>query len=194
MTLIASASWRPSTATISAISTRRSCWSTSSARSRRDRRHSTTCVRPIAAILHSFDYSRSGLRAWLEGALTDRVVFAATKAEHVSSNQHPNLRRLLEEVVAREANRISLPRRRDASAGDFLGALYRGRRWRGAGPDSQPGARPAGGTRDGDSVVPGRNPGPLPWPAGLARGMLLLPRLPAGARDRRAGLAAHRAR
>ena len=60
----------------------------------------------IAAILQSFDYSRSGFRAWLEGALTERVLFAATKADHVSSNQHPNLRRLLEEVVAREANRI----------------------------------------------------------------------------------------
>ncbi len=60
----------------------------------------------IAAILQSFDYSRSGVRAWLDGALTERVLFAATKADHVSSNQHPNLRRLLEEVVAREANRI----------------------------------------------------------------------------------------
>ena len=60
----------------------------------------------IAAILQSFDYSRSGFRAWLDGALTERVLFAATKADHVSSNQHPNLRRLLEEVVAREANRI----------------------------------------------------------------------------------------
>jgi predicted YcjX-like family ATPase len=60
----------------------------------------------IAAILQSFDYSRSGFRAWLEGALTERVLFAATKADHVSSNQHPNLRRLLQEVVARETNRI----------------------------------------------------------------------------------------
>lgn len=60
----------------------------------------------IAAILQSFDYSRAGFRAWLEGALTERVLFAATKADHISSNQHPNLRRLLEEVVAREANRI----------------------------------------------------------------------------------------
>lgn len=60
----------------------------------------------IAATLQSFDYARSGLRAWLESARTRRVVFAATKADHVSSNQHPNLRRLLEEVVARESNRI----------------------------------------------------------------------------------------
>ena len=60
----------------------------------------------IAATLQSFDYGREGFRAWLEGARTRRVVFAATKADHVSSNQHPNLRRLLEDVVAREANRI----------------------------------------------------------------------------------------
>ena len=60
----------------------------------------------VGAILQSFDYGRSGLRAWLEGARTRRVVFAATKADHVSSNQHPNLRQLLREVVARESNRI----------------------------------------------------------------------------------------
>ena len=60
----------------------------------------------IAAILQSFDYGRSGVRGWLAGARTRRVLFAATKADHVSSNQHPNLRRLLEDVVSREANRI----------------------------------------------------------------------------------------
>ena len=60
----------------------------------------------IAAVLHSFDYRRAGLRAWLAGARTRRVLFAATKADHVSSNQHPNLRRLLQEIVARESNRI----------------------------------------------------------------------------------------
>ena len=60
----------------------------------------------IGAVLQSFDYGRTGLRAWLEGARTERVLFAATKADHVSSNQHPNLRRLLEEVVVREGNRI----------------------------------------------------------------------------------------
>ena len=60
----------------------------------------------IGAILQSFDYRKSGLMSWLGGARISRVLFAATKADHVSSNQHHNLERLLNEMVAREANRI----------------------------------------------------------------------------------------
>ncbi len=60
----------------------------------------------IGAILQSFDYGKSGLLSWLTGVRISKVLFAATKADHVSSNQHHNLKRLLEEMVAREANRI----------------------------------------------------------------------------------------
>jgi predicted YcjX-like family ATPase len=60
----------------------------------------------IGAILQSFDYGKSGLLSWLTGVRISKVLFAATKSDHVSSNQHHNLKRLLEEMVAREANRI----------------------------------------------------------------------------------------
>ena len=60
----------------------------------------------ISAILGSFDHGRTGALAWLLSARTKHVLFTATKADHISSNQHPNLRRLLQEMVERESNRI----------------------------------------------------------------------------------------
>ncbi len=140
----------------------------------------------IAAILQSFDYSRSGFRAWLEGALTERVLFAATKADHVSSNQHPNLRRLLEEVVAREANRIrfrgvgtealaiSSVRCTEDVVGEVQGQTLSLVRGMPAGRDAETALFPG--------EIPAHFPGPQDWREGRFRFLDFLPVHVSGAR------------
>ena len=140
----------------------------------------------IAAILQSFDYSRTGFRAWLEGALTERVLFAATKADHVSSNQHPNLRRLLEEVVAREANRIrfrgvetdalaiSSVRCTEDVVGEVQGQTLSLVRGMPVGRDSETALFPG--------EIPAHFPGPQDWREGRFRFLDFLPVHVSGAR------------
>ena len=57
----------------------------------------------LAVAMRSFSYGRSGLLARLFRPRIDRLLFAATKADHVASNQHPALRHLLERMVAEAA-------------------------------------------------------------------------------------------
>lgn len=58
----------------------------------------------LAAVLASFRYGPNGLLARLFRPRIDKLVFAATKADHVAGSQHANLRHLLERMV-QEAGR-----------------------------------------------------------------------------------------
>lgn len=61
-------------------------------------------------IMDSFRFGRgsrlAGLLAGQIGARIDRVLFAATKADHVTRNQHANLENLLEAMIADKAGAI----------------------------------------------------------------------------------------
>lgn len=56
--------------------------------------------RSLSATMESFRHGRSGWLNFLGGARIDRVLFAATKADHVASSQHGNLKSLLESFLA----------------------------------------------------------------------------------------------
>lgn len=53
----------------------------------------------LNAILQSFDYGRSSFIRRLFSPRIDRVLFASTKADHVTANQHHNLDRFLELII-----------------------------------------------------------------------------------------------
>lgn len=53
----------------------------------------------LNTILQNFDYGRSGWLRRLIKPRIDRVLFAATKADHVTANQHPNLDRFLDLII-----------------------------------------------------------------------------------------------
>lgn len=53
----------------------------------------------LTAILQSFNYGRSGFLRRLFSPRIDRVLFASTKADHVTANQHHNLDRFLELII-----------------------------------------------------------------------------------------------
>jgi len=59
----------------------------------------------LGAVLESFRYGRTGLIGRLFRPEIDTLLFAATKADHVAYNQHHNLSRLLESMVADAAGR-----------------------------------------------------------------------------------------
>lgn len=59
-----------------------------------DLRHS------LSATLESFRHGRGGWLDWLGGARIDRVLFAATKADHVAAPQHGALTALMENLLA----------------------------------------------------------------------------------------------
>jgi predicted YcjX-like family ATPase len=54
----------------------------------------------LELILRSFRYGETGLLGRLFRPRIDRVLFAASKADHVAHNQHANLKQLLELMVA----------------------------------------------------------------------------------------------
>lgn len=55
----------------------------------------------LEVVLESFRYGRSGLlRRFFSRSRIDKLVFAATKADHVPTPQHPHLRTLLETMVS----------------------------------------------------------------------------------------------
>lgn len=54
----------------------------------------------LEVILQSFRYGETGLLGRLWAPRIDRVLFAASKADHVAPNQHGNLKSLLELLVA----------------------------------------------------------------------------------------------
>jgi len=53
----------------------------------------------LTGILQSFNYGRSGFLRRLFSPRIDRVLFASTKADHVTANQHHNLDRFLELII-----------------------------------------------------------------------------------------------
>jgi hypothetical protein len=59
----------------------------------------------INMVLKSFQYGKSGLLNKLFGGLKiDKILFAATKADHVTPNQLPNLERFLQNMLASSNN------------------------------------------------------------------------------------------
>lgn len=58
----------------------------------------------LRTAMQSFQYGRSGLLQRLFAPRIDKVLFAATKADHVATNQHHNLERLLNRMVSRPAH------------------------------------------------------------------------------------------
>lgn len=62
--------------------------------------------RSLALTLDSFDFGRHGLLSWLGGARIDKVLFAATKADHVAASQHASLKGLLESFLAAPLNAV----------------------------------------------------------------------------------------
>lgn len=56
--------------------------------------------RSLSATLESFRHGTGGWLDWLGGARVDRVLFAATKADHVAAPQHASLTGLLETLMA----------------------------------------------------------------------------------------------
>ncbi len=53
----------------------------------------------LEQLMHSFRYGRSHLLSRLFSPKIDKVLFAATKADHVTPEQHPNLVSLLQQMV-----------------------------------------------------------------------------------------------
>lgn len=53
----------------------------------------------LEQIMHSFRYGRSGLFSRLFAPKIDKVLFAATKADHVTPDQHPNMVSLLQQMI-----------------------------------------------------------------------------------------------
>jgi len=55
-------------------------------------------------ILKSFNYGKTGLFNKFFGLKIDKLLFAATKADHVTPNQLPNLERFLQQMLAQSYN------------------------------------------------------------------------------------------
>jgi predicted YcjX-like family ATPase len=60
----------------------------------------------LATSLEAFRHGKSNWLARLLGGRIDKVLFAATKADHIASNQHANLVRLLDGLMAEPRNAI----------------------------------------------------------------------------------------
>ncbi|MFC7332842.1 YcjX family protein [Rhodocista pekingensis] len=60
----------------------------------------------LAATLESFRHGRTGWLNWLGGSRIEKVLFAATKADHVAASQHGNLRSLLESFLSGSLNSV----------------------------------------------------------------------------------------
>lgn len=53
----------------------------------------------LEQLMQSFQYGKSGLLRRLFAPKIDKILFAATKADHVTADQHPNLVSLLQQLV-----------------------------------------------------------------------------------------------
>ena len=60
----------------------------------------------LTACLEAFRHGRGGWLNRLTGGQIDRVLFAATKADHIAASQHTNLRTLLDMLVSEARNAI----------------------------------------------------------------------------------------
>ncbi|MEO5352707.1 MAG: YcjX family protein [Magnetococcus sp. XQGC-1] len=58
----------------------------------------------LESILQNFHYGASGLLNRLLWPKIDKLLFVATKVDHVAANQHSNLERLLNRIVSKPAN------------------------------------------------------------------------------------------
>ncbi|MBF0110076.1 MAG: YcjX family protein [Magnetococcales bacterium] len=63
--------------------------------------------RSLKSIMKNFDYGRSSLLGRMFQPKIDRLLFAATKSDHVAANQHGNMERLLERMVMDQVNDVS---------------------------------------------------------------------------------------
>lgn len=61
----------------------------------------------IALIMESFSYGKSNILRRLFAPKIDRILFAATKADHVTSDQHQNMTTLLEQVIIKAKKLLS---------------------------------------------------------------------------------------
>ena len=61
------------------------------------------CEAALGHVLGNFRYGQSGLLARLLRPRIETLLFAASQADHVAHNQHPNLRLLLERMVDQAA-------------------------------------------------------------------------------------------
>jgi hypothetical protein len=68
----------------------------------------TDMRRALAAVLQSFRRENDGLIARLFRLRTEKLLFAATKADHVTANQFHNLRLLLRAMMTDDAGRLPL--------------------------------------------------------------------------------------
>ncbi|MBF0423717.1 MAG: YcjX family protein [Magnetococcales bacterium] len=66
--------------------------------------HFADMSRSLKSILKNFDYGRSSLLSRLLQPRIDRLLFVATKSDHVAANQHNNLERLLRRIVMDSVN------------------------------------------------------------------------------------------
>jgi len=64
------------------------------------RAHFNDCQEALATILESFRYGSNSLLARLFQPNIEKLLFAASKADHVAANQHANLKQLLELMIA----------------------------------------------------------------------------------------------
>jgi predicted YcjX-like family ATPase len=64
------------------------------------RTHFTDCQDALATILESFRYGSNSLFGRLFQPSIEKLLFAASKADHVAANQHANLKQLLELMIA----------------------------------------------------------------------------------------------
>lgn len=62
----------------------------------------------VSMILESFNYGRGSYFRRLMAPKVEKVVFCATKADHVASTQHANLKALLQDLVEDSARRVKL--------------------------------------------------------------------------------------
>lgn len=62
--------------------------------------------RALELSLEAFRHGRGGWLDWLTGPRIDKVLFAATKADHLPSDQHPPLRNLLTNLIGDAATAI----------------------------------------------------------------------------------------
>ncbi len=60
----------------------------------------------LTACLEAFRHGRGGWLSKLTGGQIDKVLFAATKADHIAASQHSNLKNLLDMLVSEARNAI----------------------------------------------------------------------------------------
>ena len=60
----------------------------------------------LTACLEAFRHGRGGWLSKLTGGQIDKVLFAATKADHIAASQHANLKNLLDMLVSEARNAI----------------------------------------------------------------------------------------